>query len=83
METNIIASEKYFDGVENNYINGLNSVSEYIENHEKASFVHVKPVMYTETDSQAVSVVNPPAAPGCLSVMCHLVNLDLIQSSCW
>ena len=83
METNIIATNKYFDGVETNYIHGLNSVREYIENHEKASFVYVKPVTNTHTDSQAVSVVKLPTAPGCLSVICHLVNLDLIQSSCW
>ena len=62
-ETDIIASDKYFEDVESNYINGLNSVREYIKNDDNPSSVHVKPVTSTQTDSQAVSVVKLPPAP--------------------
>ena len=62
-ETDIIASDKYFEDVESNYINGLNGVREYIKNEDNPSSVHVKPVTSTQTDSQAVSFVKLPPAP--------------------
>ena len=62
-ETDIIASDKYFEDMESNCINGLNSVREYIKNDDNPSSVHVKPVTSTQTDSQAVSFVKLPPAP--------------------